>query len=54
VGRRVDQLRDPSESVEEAEFGMDVEMREVVRGQAHRHRIAAVGPSPLTISASFT
>jgi hypothetical protein len=35
VGRRVDQLRDPSESVEEAEFGMDVEMREVVRRQAH-------------------
>ena len=36
LGRRIDQLRDPAEAVEEAEFGVDVEMREVVRGDRHR------------------
>ena len=36
LGRRVDQLRDPAETVEQAEFGVDVEVREVVRGDGHR------------------
>ena len=34
-GRRIDQLRDPAEAVEEAELGVDVEMGEVVRGEGH-------------------
>ena len=34
--RRIDQLRDPAEAVEQAEFGVDVEVREVVRGDG-RH-----------------
>ena len=33
--RRVDQLRDPAEAVEEAELRVDVEVREVVRGDRH-------------------
>jgi hypothetical protein len=32
---RVDQLRDPAEAVEQAELGVDVEVREVVRGDGH-------------------
>ena len=36
LGRRVDQLRDPAEAVEQAEFGVDMEVREVVRGDGHR------------------
>ena len=36
--RRVDQLGDPAEAVEQAEFGVDVEVREVVRGEGHRQR----------------
>ena len=36
LGRRIDQLRDPAEAVEEAELGVDVEVREVVRGDRHR------------------
>ncbi len=35
LGGRVDQLGDPAEPVEEAEFGVDVEVREVVRGDGH-------------------
>ena len=34
--RRVDQLRDPAEAVEQAEFGVGVEVGEVVRSQGHR------------------
>ena len=34
--RRVDQLRDPAEAVEQAEFGVHMEVREVVRGDRHR------------------
>ena len=33
--RRVDQLRDPAEAVEQAEFGVDVEVGEVVGCQGH-------------------
>jgi hypothetical protein len=33
--RRVDELRDPTEPIEQAEFGVDMEMREVVRGSGH-------------------
>ena len=36
LGRRVHDVRDPSQPVEEAEFGVDMEMREVVRGDRHR------------------
>ena len=31
LGRRIDEVRDPSEPVEEAELGVDVEVSEVVR-----------------------
>ena len=34
-GRRVDQLRDPAEAVKQAEFGVDVEVGEVVGCQRH-------------------
>ena len=34
--RRVDQLRDPAEAVEQAEFGVGVEVGEVVGSQGHR------------------
>ena len=33
--RRVDQLGDPAEAVEQAEFGVDVEVGEVVGSQGH-------------------
>ena len=32
-GRRIDEVRDPPEPVEEAELGVDVEVREVVRAR---------------------
>ena len=35
LSRRVDQLRDPSEPVEQAEFGVDVEVGEIVGRQGH-------------------
>ncbi len=35
-GRAVDEFRDPAEAVEQAEFGVDVEVGEVVRGDGHR------------------
>ena len=35
LGRRIDQLGDPAEAVEQAEFGVDVEVGEVVRGDGH-------------------
>ena len=35
LGRRVDQLGDPSEAVEQAELGVDVEVGEVIRGDRH-------------------
>ena len=31
--RRIDEVRDPPEAVEEAELGVDVEVGEVVRGE---------------------
>ncbi len=34
-GRRVDQLGDPPEAVQQAELAVDVEVREVVRGDGH-------------------
>ena len=33
LGRRIDEVRDPPEAVEEAELGVDVEVSEVVRGE---------------------
>ena len=39
--RRIDQLGDPAEAVEQAEFGVDVEVREVVRGDG-RHGTSMV------------
>ncbi len=38
LGRRIDQLGDPAEAVEQAEFGVDVEVGEVVRGDGHAAR----------------
>ena len=38
LGRRVDQLGDPAEAVEEAELRVDVEVREVVRGEGRHGR----------------
>ena len=35
LGRRIDQLGDPAKAVEQAEFGVDVEVGEVVRGDGH-------------------
>ena len=44
-GRRVDQLRDPAEAVEQAEFGVDVEVGEVVGSQGrHGGSMVAVRP----------
>ena len=45
LGRRVDQLRDPAEAVEETELGVDVEVREVVRGEG-RHGRSMVAARP--------
>ena len=36
LGRRIDQFGDPAQAVEQAEFGVDVEVGEVVRGDRHR------------------
>ena len=44
-GRRVDQLRDPAEAVEQAEFGVDVEVGEVVGSQG-RHGGSMVAARP--------
>ena len=44
-GRRVDQLRDPAEAVEQAEFGMGVEVGEVVGSQG-RHGGSMVAARP--------
>ncbi len=35
LGRRIDEIRDPPEPIEEAELGVDVEVSEVVRGDRH-------------------
>jgi hypothetical protein len=35
LGRRIDELGDPAEAVEQAELGVDVEVGEVVRGDGH-------------------
>ena len=50
-GGRVDQLGDPAEAVQQAEFGVDVEVGEVVRreghgGQVYRARVGPVGLRP--------
>ena len=44
-GRRIDEIRDPPEPVEEAELRVDVEVREVVGGDGHgRAMVAPRGP----------
>ena len=35
-GGRIDEVRDPSQPVKEAELGVDVKVGEVVRGKGHR------------------
>ena len=47
LGRRVDQLGDPAEAVEQAELGVDVEVREVVGREGRHGRSMVVGrPRP--------
>ena len=43
LGGRVHELRDPPETVEQAELGVDVEVREVVRGQGRHGRSMVAG-----------
>ena len=46
LGRRVDQLGDPAEPVEQAELGVDVEVREVVRGEGRHGRSMVARATP--------
>ena len=52
LGRRVDQLRDPAEAVEKTELGVDVEVREVVRGEG-RHGRSMVVARPRRVLGRF-
>ncbi len=46
LGGRVHELRDPPETVEQAELGVDVEVREVVRGEGRHGRSMVVRRGP--------
>ena len=44
--RRIDEVRDPPQPVEEAELGVDVEVREVVRGEGRHGTSMVTGSRP--------
>ena len=48
--RRIDQLGDPAETVEQAELRVDVEVGEVVRGQGHREAHGSPPPAPTRVA----
>ena len=54
LGRRIDQVVDPSQPVEEAELGVDVEVGEVVRGDGRHGRSMVARSGPRDAGASVS